>query len=277
MIEGAVKGYTERGMKVENSPFKQIEIIENVKGGEVFVVNRTHENGVEVKGEEYDQVFNCLGRQSNTQSMGLENIGIMQTSRGGQIKGMNQGVAELTQNPNVFAIGDVLHGSGRNNPAAEIGGRRVAAMISRLLKHPEDSQNIYADFSEFRYSHIPLTVFSCPSVSMIGLTQPEAEQMHGKENIKCITLKRRGMVDDFSGNKTSQCIYKVISLKESRRIIGLHYLGDKGEEILYGLSIAMSHGLTLDNLIDSFTIHPSFSEVFHKNALSNESYSVESC
>jgi glutathione reductase (NADPH) len=42
--------------------------------------------------------------------------------------------------------------------------------------------------SKLEYSHIPTVVFGHPEVGTIGLTEPEAINQYGKENLKVMQL-----------------------------------------------------------------------------------------
>lgn len=276
-------------MDIEESTLTSIDINKQEDGK--FVVSRTHANGRTVEKEIYDQVFNCWARLCKTDSLKLENMpgvkvspGINQTLHGG-----NHGVHELTGNDRVFALGDVLKGTARNNPAAEFGGKRVANMIKDLIDLQKQTENakegalvkrkeeIYQKYRNFSYFPMPFTVFTTPSASVMGMMESEAVQEYGRDNVKSITVRRKPLMDDFAGNRKGMHHYKIVSLKDSGKIVGLHYVGEEGEEVIYGLSVAMKQGLTIQALKDSFFIHPSRSEVFWKAADSEVSHTIDSC
>lgn len=282
-----VEGFVERGMKIEKSKLTGLNI---KKVGGKFIVTRQHQDGKVYENEEYDQVFNCWARVCKTDKLGLEHRPGVSVSQGSSqtIIGGNQGIIEMTGDDRVFAIGDVLRGSARNNPAAEIGGKRVANMIKELLDLQKSTSNdaqtiaqrkesVYSKYRSFSYSPMPITVFTSPSASAVGLTEEEAVAQYGKDNVHCVTLKRLALLDDFAGDRKAINSYKIVSLKTNGKVLGLHYVGDEGEEIIYGLSVAMRQGLTLQALQDSFFIHPSRSEVFWKASDATESYTIESC
>ena len=279
----------QRGMEIEESILTGIDI---KKADGKFVITRTHADGRVVENEVYDQVFNCWGRVCKTGGLKIENMPGVKVSHAisETLHGGNHGVHELTGNERVFAVGDVLRGTTRNNPAAEFGGKRVANMIKDLinLQNPSSTDNkttklavrkedIYNKYRNFSYFPMPFTVFSTPSASAIGMMEDEAISQYGQDNVKSIIVRRKPLLDDFAGNSKGMHHYKIISLKDTGKVVGMHYVGEEGEEVIYGLAIAMKQGLTLQTLKDSFFIHPSRSEVFWKAADSDESHTIDSC
>lgn len=282
-------GFVDRGMKIEESKLTGMQI---KKEGDKFIVSRTHADGKTIEKEIYDQVFNCWARVCKTDGLGLDHMPGIEVTKGESqtIFGGSNGVHELTGNSRVFAVGDVLKGTARNNPAAEFGGKRVANMIRDLInlesqkevsKHNQavakSKEEVYKKYQNFSYFPMPMTVFSTPSASSIGMMEEEAVAAYGKDNVKSVMLSRKPLMDDFANNRQGMHYYKVVSLRDSGKVMGLHYVGEEGEELMYGLSIAMKQGLTVQTMQDSFFIHPSRSEVFWKAAEAETSYTIDSC
>ena len=280
-----------------------------------------------MKGE-YDLVINCIGRTPVTDGMGLDKIEGLRVSKGKYIEGMNHGIPELTGNPRYFAVGDVLKGSARNNPAAEFGGKRVSRMIRDLIElenseegrtlpdtpemaqpksyrttpqmykgMPLDTTNrsvndgsqsveeIYKKYAGFDYSKMPYTIFTHPQLSGCGLTQQQAIREYGEENVRCVTVKKRSLHRDFLQSVLSRAgeevddgnYYKVISRMDDERIVGMHFIGDHGEDTMYGLYLSMSKGITRHDIAHSFIIHPSMSETFADASIHNTSTDIDTC
>ncbi len=55
---------------------------------------------------------------------------------------------------------------------------------------------------------------------------------------------------------------KMIVEKESRKVIGLHMIGDDAPEIMQGFAVALKAGATKDNFDQTIGIHPSSAEEF---------------
>ena len=284
-----VHSFIHKGMKVDETPLKAFSL---TKKGDKFIVSRKHANGTQVENEEYDQVFNCWGRFSRVDNLGIHNFPAIKYSQGTStlILGGNHGVAELTNDERVFAVGDVLRGTTRNNPAAEFGGKRAAQIIKDLIdleKKGEEGKNtdvqktkemVYSKYRNYSNNFMPLTVFTSPSASMIGMTEKEAISKFGAQDVGSVTLKRYSLLDDFCNTPNSDLhLYKLVFRKSSDSILGIHYVGDQGEEVIYGLGVALRSGLTRAALQDAFFVHPSRSEVFWKASEATESGTIESC
>lgn len=284
-----VAGFVKKGMKVDEAPLSSFSL--KKKEG-TFLVSRKHTDGKQINEEEYDQVFNCWGRISKVDTLALENAPAVKVSQGSSstIIGGHLGVPELTHDERIFAVGDVLRGTARNNPAAEFGGKRVAKMIKDLIEFQEEKnskktadsmkekEKILSKYRNFSNSPMPVTVFTSPSASMVGMTEEEAKKAYGTEEIGSVTMKRYALLDDFSPTANSDLhFYKLVYRKADDKILGIHYRGDNGEDVIYGLSVAFRQGLTRASLQDAFFIHPSRSEVFWKASDAEESATLESC
>ena len=69
---------------------------------------------------------------------------------------------------NIFAAGDCLEHSPRNEPGAAIGGRRVAQYIKAdMEKNLEKKQSL----SAFKFRNTPYCIFTSPEIAGVGLTE----------------------------------------------------------------------------------------------------------
>ncbi|CRK46773.1 hypothetical protein BN1723_020147, partial [Verticillium longisporum] len=95
-------------------------------------------------------------------------------------------VADEYQNTsvdNIYALGDVT-GEVELTPVALAAGRRLG---ERLFGGPEFAAN------KLNYENIPSVVFSHPEVGSIGLTEPQAIEKYGKDDIKVYKTKFTAM------------------------------------------------------------------------------------
>ena len=79
---------------------------------------------------------------------------------------------------NIYAVGDII-GKIDLTPVAVKAGRTLS---ERLFNGKTDAM--------MDYNLVPTVVFSHPPIGTIGLTQDEAEDKYGENNIKGITLFR---------------------------------------------------------------------------------------
>ncbi len=294
-----------RGMHIDRRLFTGLEISPSRHG---FLVRRSH--GAETLQQEFEVVLNCVGRGPAVEGIGLEHVQGLQLDRSSLIKGQQRGVPELTGNERVFAIGDALKGTARNNPSADYGGKRVARMIRDLIDvargqpvQPRDQlskgmalrvgqdlpeqpitdvEGVFGKYAGFDYRSMPYTVFALPELSGAGLSEEQAASLYGRDAIRCVTLKKSPLKQDFANTVAGLSLrdasyFKVVSLRESDRIVGLHYLGERGEDLMYGLHLALEKQLTRQDLARAFVIHPSTSEAFVEAAVLDASAESENC
>ena len=55
-------------------------------------------------------------------------------------------------------------------------------------------------------------------------------------------------------------LFKLVCVGEERRVVGIHLLGERADEILQGFAVALKRGITLDDLHDTVAIHPTSAE-----------------
>lgn len=201
----------------------------------------------------FDVVINAVGREPLLDNLGLENVGVELTSSG-HIK-----VDEYqnTTAENVYAIGDVT-GNIELTPMAIAAGRRLS---DRLFN---GQKNAKAD-----YTNVPTVVFTHPTIGTVGLTEAEAEEKYGKDNIKVYTSGFINLYYSsfYGGNLGEKPVtkYKLICLKneennDAEKILGIHLIGESSDEVLQGFSVALKMGATKYDFDSCVAIHPTAAE-----------------
>ncbi|KAF2493606.1 glutathione reductase [Lophium mytilinum] len=214
------------------SPQKQLKITD--KNGEVFECN---------------ELLWAIGRAPEINDLGLEKIGVKLTESGHVF-------ADEWQNTSVdgvYALGDVT-GKAELTPVAIAAGRMLG---NRLFGPPE------LKGSKLEYNHIPTVVFSHPEVGTIGLTEPQAVEQYGKENIKVYKTKFAAMYFDvFSPEEKAKhpTQYKIICTGPEEKVVGLHILGEGSGEMLQGFGVAIKMGATKADFDRCVAIHPTSAE-----------------
>ncbi|KAL8930190.1 MAG: hypothetical protein Q9208_000807 [Pyrenodesmia sp. 3 TL-2023] len=189
----------------------------------------------------------AIGRVPEVEDLGLNKAGVAQNDRGHIIADDYQN----TSVENIYALGDVC-GKIELTPVAIAAGR---ALGNRLFGGPEFKN------AKLDYTNIPSVVFAHPEVGSIGMTEPEAIEKYGKENIKIyktsFTAMYYAMMDPKDKAPTS---YKVICHGEDERIVGMHILGSGSSEMLQGFGVAVRMGARKRDLDNCVAIHPTSAE-----------------
>lgn len=205
----------------------------------------TFKQGDEEKVEEYDTVLFAIGRYAVTQGLKLENAGLTCEKNGKFV--VNE--QEQTNVPNIYAIGDVIYGQLELTPVAIKAGKLLATRIAGNSREVMD------------YVNVPTTVFTPLEYGCCGLSEVEAKEKYGEDNIA--TYHQRFQPLEWQYNKFRpkiNCYVKVLVNKNDNKVVGFHILSPNAGEITQGLGVAMKCGLTKELLDSCVGIHPTIAE-----------------
>ncbi|MEO0809834.1 MAG: glutathione-disulfide reductase [Pseudomonadota bacterium] len=189
---------------------------------------------------EADQIMFAIGRNPNTQGLGLEKIGVELGSKG-EIKVTPQ---SQTSVDNIYAVGDVTD---RINltPVAISEGHAFADSVFGNTPRTTD------------YEMIPTAVFSTPEIGTVGMSEHEARVEF--PNLDVYKSSFRTMKATMSGRQ-EQMLMKILVKGDDRRVVGCHILGPDAGEIVQMAAIAMRMGATKDDFDNTMALHPSAAE-----------------
>lgn len=190
-----------------------------------------------------DSLIWAIGRSPNTHNFGVEKTQI-NLKESGYIP-VNE--YQETNIKNVFAIGDAT-GAAQLTPVAIAAGRRLARRLFNNEKGLKVDHNL-----------IPTVVFSHPAIGTVGLTEEEAIEKFGNDNIKCYTSKFTALYCAVSGHRVPTLV-KLITQGKSEKVVGCHLIGLNVDEILQGFAVAMKMGATKKDFDDTIAIHPTSAE-----------------
>lgn len=187
----------------------------------------------------------AIGRKPATDKLNLSAAGIEQDQHGFI-------TTDKYQNTNVNGIYAVGDNTGRValTPAAVAAGRRLA---ERLFNN---KTNEHLD-----YNTIPTVVFSHPPIGTVGLTEEEAVAEYGAENIKVYRSQFAAMYNALTAHRQLTKM-KLVCLKSTEQILGLHGIGYAMDEILQGFAVAIKMGATKTDFDNTLAIHPTSAEEF---------------
>lgn len=210
------------------------------KEGETYTVH--FKNGESLTG---DYVFFAGGRAPNVDNIGLENTDVELSPKGVVVVDKFQN----TTVEGIYAVGDII-GKIDLTPVAIAAGRRLS---ERLFNGQTD---LFLD-----YDLVPTVVFTHPPIATIGLTEKEALEKHGVEQVKVYTSEFTPMyfaLDDYR----QKCKMKLVCIGTEEKIVGLHGIGRGVDEMLQGFAVAIKMGATKADFDNTIAIHPTGSEEF---------------
>lgn len=199
------------------------------------------EDGQHLEG--FDEVIWAVGRQTLTEPLALDKVGLEVNGRGFiDVNDYHQ-----TNVPNIYAIGDVT-GQAQLTPVAIRAGRYLAERLYN--NQPELKMDL---------SKVPTVVFSHPPVGTIGLAEHDARREYGHDNVQVYSSVFTPMRYAFTGHQIKTAL-KLVCVGEEQKVVGIHIVGDGADEMLQGFAVAVQMGATKADLDATIAIHPSSSE-----------------
>jgi len=170
----------------------------------------------------------AVGRLPNSEGIGLEEMGIETTARGG----IRVDAQMRTTRPGVYAAGDVTGRDMYVYMAAH--GARIAARNAL-----DGGDAAYDD------SAVPEVVFTDPQVASVGLTEAAARtQRHSVETsiLPLDQLPRALAARDTRG------LIKLVADADTDRLLGAHIMAPEGGDSIQTAALAIRQGLTVRDL-----------------------------
>jgi glutathione reductase (NADPH) len=201
----------------------------------------TQINGEIVEG--LDGLLWAIGRQPNTDRLDLRATGVAIDAAGA----IPTDAYQATNVAGIYAIGDVI-GKLDLTPVAIAAGRRLA---DRLFGGMKDRK--------LDYENIATVLFTHPPIGTIGLSEHEAVQTHGADNVKVYETRFMPMYHAFTRRKV-KCMMKLVVTGETEKIVGCHVIGPGADELMQGFAVAVRMGATKRDFDDTVAIHPTVAE-----------------
>jgi dihydrolipoamide dehydrogenase len=219
---------------------KKITLLTNIKVERIEIndgsVTAYFSNGKEIT---VQKVLVSVGRELNSNGIGLEAAGISV----GSGKEITVNDRMQTNVPHIYAIGDVT------------GGILLAHVASKEGMVAAD--NIMGSDSRIDYSVVPAAIFTSPEIGSVGLREEQAKDKgipYTVGEFQFRALGKAHAMGEIAG------MIKVISEKESHRILGAHIIGPHASDLIHEYAFAMSAGLKSGDIADMIHAHPTLSE-----------------
>lgn len=197
------------------------------------------------RSETVDCLIWAIGREPANDHINLQATGVALDEKGyiKVDKFQNTSVAGL------YAVGDNT-GAVELTPVAVAAGRRLS---ERLFNN---KPNEHLD-----YSNVPTVVFSHPPIGTVGLTEPQAREQYGEEQVKVYTSSFTAMYTAVTHHR-QPCRMKLVCVGKDEKIVGIHGIGFGMDEILQGFAVALKMGATKQDFDNTVAIHPTAAEEF---------------
>ncbi|RKP27013.1 glutathione-disulfide reductase, partial [Syncephalis pseudoplumigaleata] len=238
------------GMRhIAHSHIKRLERTE--KGITVhYNVEQLNDAGEKTGEQEEQTVVDALvwaiGRAPSSKEIGLENTSGVEVNEHGYIESDEY---QNTKVNSIFALGDVC-GIAQLTPVAIAAGRKLS---DRLFGPPEFKE------ARLHYENIPSVIFSHPPSGSVGLSEAEARERYGDVNIRVYNTRFTNMYHAMTDHKPPT-VFKLVTMGEDERVVGIHMVGRGCDEILQGFAVAVKMGARKRDLDACVAIHPTSAE-----------------
>ncbi len=199
-----------------------------------------------VEGEEItiacEQILLAVGRQANTEDMGLEDVGVALNHNGTVAVDRHL----RTDCPTIYACGDVAGPYQFTHVAShQAWYAAVNSLFGSLRKFTVD------------YSVIPWVTFTDPEVARVGLNEREAiaQGIAYEKTVYGIDELDRAIADSEAHG-----FVKILTVPGKDKILGVTITGYHASELIAEYILAMRHGLGLNKILGTIHIYPTLSE-----------------
>jgi dihydrolipoamide dehydrogenase len=189
---------------------------------------------------EAEKLLVAVGRKPNTDNIGLENTKV-KVDRGFIEVDQNQ----MTAEPGVYAIGDVVAGTPQ---LAHVATREGMIAVAHMAGKPAMPIN---------RNRIPACTYTMPGIGSVGLTEAQARAQGYKVKVGRFP---------FAGDSRATILghhegfIKVVADETHGEILGVHIIGPEGFELIGEAVAAMEAEATVDVMMQTIHAHPTLYE-----------------
>ncbi|MEJ5375442.1 MAG: dihydrolipoyl dehydrogenase [bacterium] len=226
-----------------------IRVLTQVQLKEVKAHGQEVEIGFVLNGESMnigaDQVLVAVGRQPNTEGIGVERLGL---DMDGPFIRVDSTMRSSV--PWLYAAGDV------------IGGTMLAH--AAFAEASVAVENILGGSRQLDYSRVPRCVYTSPEVAWVGLTEAQAREQGYGVKVQRFPFGHNGKALAMG---EPEGLVKIIAEEELGQILGVCILGANATELLGECLVAMRLEATVEELGDLIKPHPTLSEAITEAAM----------
>lgn len=194
-----------------------------------------------------ERLLYSAGRCGNIEGLGLDKLGIETNDRG--LITVNE--RYQTKIPNIYAVGDVIGFPSLASVSMDQG--RLAAVHAFNKGDISCLNNL-----------LPLGIYTIPEVSQLGESEKSLAASGHEYEIgiaRYFELARGQIMNDHDG------MLKIIFDRKSRRLLGIHIIGERATELIHIGQAVMCHGGTLDYFTETVMNYPTLAEAYKVAAL----------
>jgi dihydrolipoamide dehydrogenase len=224
---------------------------DTLEKGDGVMISAEHKG--ETKQFSAEKMLVSVGRQANTEGIGLDNTTIK--IENGYIL-TNEYFQ--TDESHIYAIGDV------------IGGLQLAHVASHEGIHAVEHLN-NMKVEPINYTNISKCIYSSPEMASVGLTENQAKEQGYDVKVGKFPFKAIGKALVYG---ESDGFVKIIANKDNDDLLGVHMIGPHVTDMISEAGLAKVLDATPWEIAHTIHPHPSLSEVFGEAALAVEGKAI---
>jgi NAD(P) transhydrogenase len=201
------------------------------------------ESGKRVQG---DMLLYAVGRQANGDLLRLEAAGLLPDPRGK----IAVNDSYQTDVPHIYAAGDVIGFPALASTSMEQGRLASCRMFGAPSEHMPDL--------------FPYGIYTIPEISTVGQTEEKLTAARVPYEVgisKFNELAKSMMLGDETG------MLKLLFDRHTRKLLGVHILGQRATEIVHIGQAVMAYGGTIEYFRDTVFNYPTLAEAYKVAAL----------
>ncbi|CAH1986472.1 unnamed protein product [Acanthoscelides obtectus] len=242
-IDGEVAKTFQRILQKQGLNFKlSTKVTGATKEGGVIKVNIEDAKDSEKK-LECEVLLVCVGRRPYTHNLGLEELGIEKDQRGRiPVNSVFQTVI-----PNIYAIGDCIHGPMLAHKAEDEG----IVCVEGILGGP-----VHID-----YNCVPSVIYTHPEVGWVGKSEEDLKSEGVEYKVGKFPFAANSRAK--TNNETDGFV-KVLADKATDRILGTHIIGPSAGELINEAVLAQEYGASSEDVGRVCHAHPTCAEALRE-------------
>jgi len=207
--------------------------VEKLKGGKVEEL-------------ECDALLVSIGRRPLTNGIGLEEVGVAKDDRNRVV--VNERFQ--TSIPSIYAIGDIIHGPMLAHKAEDEGIITVEGICGSAV--------------HIDYNCVPSVIYTHPEVAWVGKSEEQLKEEGIPYKVGKFPMAANSRAKT---NNDTDGLVKVLSHKDTDRMLGAHIVASVAGEMINEAALAMEYGAAAEDVARVCHAHPTVSEAFREAAL----------
>jgi dihydrolipoamide dehydrogenase len=193
------------------------------------------------------QVLVSIGRQPNTEALGLKALGLELDAQGW----IRANERLETNVPGIYAVGDAL------------GPSKIMLAHVASTEGIVAAENLMGRNRTMDYEVVPSGIFTFPEVANVGLTEPQARARGWEARADSFQFRALGKPQAM-GEIVGQV--KIVSARKSGKILGVHIAGPHATDLIAEGTLAIQLGATAEDLARTIHAHPTLAEAIMEAA-----------